>query len=495
MVGKLINVIKRSENRSLVNFRRLRLNDFDALLISHPSGKFLFDVASSESYRLESSDADVVEKFADSDQNAAILETSPFVSDLIERGKLFSSDANRKNHRTSERLRLQDVVVQIAYACNLKCTYCYADEGLYGGGESLMMTREMAEHVINFSFEHRGSSSLGFAILGGEPLMNRDCLTHLIEYAAKKGEDEGVEVEFSITTNGIGLNQEMIDFFERYRVGVRLSMDGTKDIHDTYRLDRKGGGTFDVVNDKYGKMLKESRVDFQVRASFFGEHGDRLVDQARTMVESLGYDSIKMDFIWGVDGTIGEVTDENLQLTLNGIDHLSQWFSGRVLDENYDWRNFNPYSKYMGRLVQKPVATNLYSEDAKGELVAGGSILENSGVECGAGVNVISISATGDIFTCHRTEGNDAFKMGNVTTGIDEAFLKYWGNKWRLADDEADCSKCWARFVCLGGCPAFGVYKHGDPMKNDRIRCQLRRQFIASSIVLTHELKERGLVS
>lgn len=195
-MGKLINVIKRSENSSLVNFRRLRLDDFDALLISHPSGKFLFDVASSESYRLEPSDAAVVEQFADSDQDRAILEASPFVAGLIKRGKLFSSDENRKNHRTSERLRLQDVVVQIAYACNLKCTYCYADEGLYGGGESLMMSREMAEQVINFSFEHRGSSSLGFAILGGEPLMNRDCLTHFIEYAAQKGRQRASKWSF-----------------------------------------------------------------------------------------------------------------------------------------------------------------------------------------------------------------------------------------------------------------------------------------------------------
>ncbi|NHV28054.1 radical SAM/SPASM domain-containing protein [Burkholderia sp. D-99] len=485
-----INVIRRSENTRLVTFRNIVYGESNASLIKHTGGYLLFDVTTSTAHALSSDDAAHVERYVDT-KDAADLLASPTISRLIESGALFAADAARKAHRKTDRMRLQDVVVQIAYGCNLKCTYCYADEGEYGGGKQVMMSTETAERVVDFAFEHRGSSSLGFAILGGEPLLNQRCLRHFVEYAAERGRRDGVEVEFSITTNGIGINEELLAFFDTYKIAVRLSMDGTKDINDRYRINNKGGGTYDAVNFKYGAALKESPVKFQVRASYFGEHGDRLLDQARTMVEELGYDDVKMDFIWGVDGTVGEVTQDNLDLTLNGIDHLSTWFNRKVLDENFDWRNFNPYSKYMGRLVQKPVATNIYLEEDKGDLVAGGSILENSGVECGAGINVISVSASGEIYTCHRTEGNPKFKMGDVFTGVDASFIEYWSDNWRLTHPDADCSRCWARFVCLGGCPAFGVYKKDNPMQNDRVRCQLRRQFIANSIILHTELEQR----
>jgi len=492
--NKLINivnrndVIRRSENRRLVTFRNVFYKDSNAALIRHPGGQLLFDVTTSIAYELTTEDAIHVDRYLETN-NAEDLRASPTIARLLDEGTLFQSDAARKAHRTSDRLRLQDVVVQIAYGCNLKCTYCYADEGEYGGGEQIMMSTQTAERVVDFAFENRGSSSLGFAILGGEPLLNRRCLEHLVRYAVERGAREKVEVEFSLTTNGIGINQSLLDFFDKYKIAVRLSLDGTKDINDRYRLNRRGGGTYDAVNS-YGRALKASPVKIQVRSSYFGEHGDRLEDQARTMVEELGYDNIKMDFIWGVDGTPGEVTAENLDLTLNGIDALSRWFEHQVLEKGFDWRNFNPYSKYMGRLVQKPIASNLYEEQARGDLVAGGSILENSGVECGAGINVVSVSAAGDIYTCHRTEGNPKFKMGDVFTGVDPSFIDYWSRNWRLTHPDADCSKCWARFVCLGGCPAFGIYKHGNPMLNDRIRCQLRRQFIASSIILHEKLKK-----
>jgi len=489
-VTKLINVIRRSENTRLVTFRNIRYGESNAALITHLGGRLLFDVTTSVAHSLSDDDAAHVERYSDTG-NAADLLASKRVAALIVEGALFSSDAARKVHRKSDRLRLQDVVVQIAYGCNLKCTYCYADEGEYGGGEQVMMSPETAERVVDFAFKNRGSSTLGFAILGGEPLMNQRCLRHFVEYATECGRRDGVEVEFSITTNGIGINDDLVAFFDKYKIAVRLSMDGTKDINDRYRLTSKGSGTYDAVNFKYGAALKASPVKFQVRASFFGEHGDRLLDQARTMVEELGYDDIKMDFIWGVDGTVGEVTQENLDPTLNGIDHLSQWFEQQVLDKNFDWRKFNPYSKYMGRLVQKPVATNIYMAENKGELVAGGSILENSGVECGAGINVVSVSASGEIYTCHRTEGNPKFKMGDIFEGVDASFIEYWSDNWRLTHPDADCSRCWARFVCLGGCPAFGVYKKDNPMQNDRVRCQLRRQFIANSIILHSKLEQR----
>lgn len=488
---KLINIIRRTPNTRLIRFQSLFYQDGQAVLITHSSGRLLFDVATSHSHKITDAEGALLERFADTNDPIA-LKDSHRISSLIAAGQLFGPDGWRKKHRRSNRLRLQDVVVQIAYDCNLKCTYCYADEGKYGSDRRLVMSTKTAERVVDFAFENRGTSTLGFSILGGEPLMNKSALCRLIEYGSDRGNRDGVGVEFSVTTNGIGLDDEILGFFHEYNVAVRLSMDGTKDINDHYRLNAKGYGTYDVVNNKFGTALKASPVKFQVRASYFGEHGDRLLDQAQTMLTELGYDSIKMDFIWGVDGTVGEVTLDNLDLTLNGIDHLSSWFADQVLNRGFDWRKFNPYSKYMGRLVQKPIASNLYDEETRGQLVAGGSILENSGIECGAGINVISISSTGEIYTCHRTEGNPMFRMGDIWIGVDHSFIQYWSDNWRLSHPDADCSKCWARFICLGGCPAFGVYKHNNPMKNDRIRCQLRKQFIASSIVLMDQLTDQS---
>ncbi len=485
-----VDVITKSPNRKLISYHQIYCQGNDAVILKYKNEYFFFDVTNSDSVMLSE----------DSYRRLVSVENRNFTPEqiieihelkhLMLRNDIFQSDSKRIKKRSSDKLRLQDVVVQIAYDCNLACTYCYADEGHYGGPAKTMMTAETAEKLIDFSFSNCGSSSIGFALLGGEPLLNKKVLKHFILYANEISKKTGIKAEYSITTNGIGLNKELRDFFQKYDVGIRLSLDGTKDIHDKYRLDRQGKGTYDKVNDKYAKKMKEDGIAFQVRSSFFGDYGDRLLDQAKTMIGDLGYDNIKMDFIWGNEATEGIVKEKNLDLTLNGIDHLSDWFNKIVLDEKFDWRKFNPYSKYMGRLFQKPVITNLFEEENAGNLIAGGSILENSGVECGAGINVISVSYNGDIYSCHRTEGMPKFKMGDIYSGVDENHIKWWSNNWRLTNEDSDCSKCWARFVCIGGCPAFGVYQHDDPLKNDRVRCKLRRQFIADSIILTHKIKQ-----
>lgn len=479
-------------NTSLVAIFRLERNAQHAVLIQAPQGNILFDTSTSKSTRLTDEDAALF-RDASAAKSSDVLLSSDFFAARIASGQLFGPDDHRKRFTKPDRLMLQDVVLQIAYDCNLKCTYCYADEGLYGGATRTRMSRETAKKAVDFAFANRASDTLGFAILGGEPLLNRDVMMYIINYATDLGQQQGVTAEFLITTNGIGLDERLLAELREKNVAVRLSVDGTKDINDGYRINRKGGGTFDLVNERYGRALKRSGVPHQARASFFGEHADRLKDQAQTLNEDLGYESIKLDFIWGDDSTPGIVKEADLPRALNGIDHLSQWFFSRVMSGAMQWQKFNPFSKYMGRLVQPVAAANVFTAAHQAQLVAGGSILENSGVECGAGVNVVSISADGKIYSCHRTEGNDDYLMGNLDVGVRADTFDYWASNWRLINEASDCSKCWARFTCMGGCPAFGVYSHNDPMLNDRVRCSLRRQFIANTVVLHHVMLESGM--
>jgi uncharacterized protein len=477
---------------SLVAIHRLEYAGQHAVLIDSPQGSFLFDTSTSRSYRPEPADCTLFREAA-AEKRAERLLASDYYAPMIASGQLFGNDSGRKRFVKVEKLLLQDVVLQIAYDCNLKCTYCYADEGSYGGKPRAMMSESVAKKCVDFAFEHRAGDTLGFAILGGEPLLNRDVMMFIIDYANSRAVAEGAIAEFLVTTNGIGLDERLLAELEGKNVAIRLSLDGTRDINDHYRLTKKKTGTFDMVNGRYGRALKKSGVPHQVRSSFFGEYSDRLQDQAQTLNEDLGYDSIKLDFIWGDDTTPGIVTAETLPNALNGIDHLSQWFFRRVLSGEMRWQNFNPYSKYMGRLVQPLAAANVYTPEHTGELIAGGSILENSGVECGAGINVVSISAEGKIYSCHRTEGNEDYLMGDIDTGINPESFAYWSSNWRLTNPQSDCSRCWARFTCMGGCPAFGVYTHKNPMLNDRVRCSLRRQFIANTVVLHHVMEESGI--
>ncbi|HVV69154.1 MAG TPA: radical SAM protein [Patescibacteria group bacterium] len=477
-----------------VNISRLFFNNRHAALFEIEQQKpVLFDVVTSSTYELTLDEAEKIKQMNNLEETLKQSFVEKHLSRLngfISQGLLFGPDYRRQRPKYEKRLMLQDVVVQIAYTCNFACTYCYADEGEYGGGKAYTMTEQVARDLVDFSFKNRATNSLGFCLLGGEPLLNMKAVKALVSYAREKGQQEGVIVEFLLTTNGTPVSPNTMQYFKDNDVAIRLSVDGTREIHDHYRPTKKGKPTFDMVNNTFGKSMKDSGVDYSVRATLFGPYGESIQEQVRTLFEDYNYENVKVDFIWGVEGTPGLITEQNIDSVYKGIDTLGSWFKDKVMNKELNWYDLEPFSKYIGRIRKVPKVSPLFNTDDIKSNYVGGSILENNGVECGAGINVISISANGDIYSCHRTEGKKEFKMGSIYEGVSMQHLDYWGTHWRLEDENADCSKCWARYICIGGCPAFGFDKHKDPMKCDRVKCNVRRQFIANSVILNHEMKK-----
>lgn len=479
-----------------IKFNKLYKGDQHSLLLQVGGENYIFDVASSNIFELDSDEADSLNELVGVPEAKIVEELSKNstgkAGSLFKSGQLMGPDNRRTNPHLERRLRLYEVVVQMAYSCNMACTYCYADKGEYGGGKAYLMKDQVARDIVDFAFANRGSDKIGFGLLGGEPLLNFSVIKTLVTYAEEKGAKEGVVPEFSVTTNGLPLTEQVVEFLQEHKIAVRLSLDGIKQIHDKYRPDKAGRPTFDRINEVNGKRLKESSVDYMVRASIFGPEGDQIMEQVRTLFEDYSYKRVKVDFLWGADGTPGLITEENLDSVYKGIDALGAWFHEKIMKNELTWKQLMPFSKYIGRLRAKPKVAPVYisKTDESAGTAFGASVLENNGVECGAGVNVISISANGDIYSCHRTEGNSDFKMGTIYEGVKPDALEYWHSNWRL--EKSDCRNCWARYVCIGGCPAFGVYKHKDPMKVDHVKCQVRRRFIAWSIWISHQIEKRG---
>mgnify|MGYP003365000579 CR=1 FL=1 len=382
----------------------------------------------------------------------------------------------------SNRLQIVDAVIQLSYNCNLACTYCYAEQGSYGSNKNLM-DEATAKKAVDFVIANRYGDKVGFCLLGGEPLINKPVMESLIDYALEKGEQQGVEVEFLLTTNGIGLTQNLLNWLKKRNVSIRLSIDGTKEIHDHFRKNHSGEGTYDLVAKKYGERLKSSGIKYQVRCTYFGSFANDMVAQVENLAEKEGYTNVKIDFIWGDKTLPGAINANNLPEIIKNIDILSHWLRNKIAAGVIGLNSVHPFSKWINRIERQRNIANILPQGLRLSNFHG-SGLEENGVECGAAVNVISISTKGEIYSCHRMEGKPEHQIGNIFQGVNLLKTQYWHDNWRLTHAASDCSRCWARYICAGGCPAFGIDEYQDPMRNDRDKCAIRRQFIANSLLI-----------
>ncbi len=390
---------------------------------------------------------------------ADIEECYEQVASLVESGKLYAPDtfegmAGHLKEKTSGVIKA--LCLHVAHTCNLNCSYCFASQGKYHGDRAVM-SFEVGKQALDFLVANSGTRrNLEVDFFGGEPLMNFDVVKQLVAYARSIEKEKGKNFRFTLTTNGMLVDDDVIDFANRECHNVVLSLDGRKEIHDRYRVDYAGRGSWEQIVPKFQKFVKErGGRGYYMRGTFTHANPDFLKD-IQTMLD-LGFTELSMEPVVCAPGDPSELTQEDLPIVLDQYEKLAEL----MLERDREGRPFTFYH-YMIDLTGGPC---IYKR------ISG----------CGSGTEYMAVTPWGDLYPCHQFVGEEAFKLGDIWNGVT--------NKKTQCDFAScnvyarpDCRDCWAKLYCSGGCAAnayhstgsvTGVYKYGCELFRKRMECAI----------------------
>ncbi len=379
------------------------------------------------------------------------------IKELYEDRILFSEDDYEKFAKYSVASPVKAMCLNIAHDCQLRCKYCFASTGDFGKGRKLM-TFETGKHAIDFLLEKSGDrENLELDFFGGEPLMNFNVVKQIVEYARSREAEYGKKFRFTITTNGLLLDDEKIDFINREMSNVVLSIDGRKEVNDNMRVLANGKGCYDVILPKYKKLVAQrGDKEYYVRATFTNQNLDFSEDVFALYNE--GFDQISVEPVVG-DSDEYALTEKELPAVFKEYEVLAN----KILENEKKGGKFN-FFHFMLDLDQGPCAI----KRLRG---------------CGCGNDYVAITPDGDIFPCHQFVGIDEYKMGNIDEGTFDLDMKA---DFACAHvySKPDCKQCWAKFYCSGGCNANNYQYMGDIRTAHKISCQLEKKRLECAIMM-----------
>ncbi|MBR2019288.1 MAG: thioether cross-link-forming SCIFF peptide maturase [Clostridia bacterium] len=391
--------------------------------------------------------------------DADLAECYAQVEELKESGKLFTPDtfrpmAGELKQKTSGVVKA--LCLHVAHTCNLNCSYCFASQGKYHGDRAVM-SFEVGKRALDFLIENSGSRrNLEVDFFGGEPLMNFDVVKQLVAYAREVEQEKGKNFRFTLTTNGLGINDDVIDFANREMSNVVLSLDGRKEIHDRYRVDYAGNGSWDRIVPKFQKLVEaRGGKNYYMRGTFTHANPDFLKDIQQML--DLGFTELSMEPVVCAAGDPSELTEEDLPIVLEQYEKLAELMIER-------------------RHAGKPFTFYHYMID-----LSGGPCIYKRISGCGSGTEYMAVTPWGDLYPCHQFVGEEKFKLGNIWDGVSNTAVQ---------DDfcacnvyaRPDCADCWAKLYCSGGCAANayhstgsvrGVYEYGCKLFRKRMECAI----------------------
>ena len=388
-----------------------------------------------------------------------IIECYDQITELKEQKKLFVSDtfepmAGELKRKTSGVIKA--LCLHIAHTCNLNCEYCFASQGKYHG-ERAVMTFEVGKRALDFLVENSGSRrNLEVDFFGGEPLMNFEVVKQLVEYARSIEKEKNKNFRFTLTTNGLLIDDDVIDFANREMNNVVLSLDGRKEIHDRFRVDFAGNGSWDRIVPKFQKLVAaRGGKNYYMRGTFTHANPDFLTD-VKTMLD-LGFNELSMEPVVCASGDPSELTDADLPIVLDQYEKLAEL----MLERDREGKPFTFYH-YMIDL-------------------SGGPCIYKRISGCGSGTEYMAVTPWGDLYPCHQFVGEEKFKLGDIWTGVtNKEIQNEFGDCNVYARSE--CKDCWAKLYCSGGCAANayhstgsvrGVYEYGCKLFRKRMECAI----------------------
>ena len=370
------------------------------------------------------------------------------IDGLKEQGLLFKQEVHSYPVKSSE---VKALCIHICHDCNLRCRYCFADEGAYHS-EREFMSEQTAKKAIDFLIENSGNRKvLEVDFFGGEPLMCLQTIKNVVYYAKEKAAAVGKKFLFTTTTNALLLNDEAIEFFNAEMENVVLSLDGRKEVHDAIRKTVNGKGSYDSVIGNIRKFVK-SRGDkhYYVRGTFTAKNLDFSKDVL--FLADNGFDSISMEpVVTDIDDLA--IKEEHLPAILQEYENLCDEYLKRYeRGEGFNFFHFNVD-------------------------LEGGPCLSKRVSACGAGNEYFSVAPNGDLYPCHQFVGDGKFKMGNVYEGrLDDGIRNTFATNCLFTRNK--CGDCFAKFICSGGCSANNYHFCGDINEPYGVTCAMMKKRI-----------------
>ena len=381
------------------------------------------------------------------------------IKSLKDNGKLWAPDtfepmAGKLKEKTSGVIKA--LCLHIAHTCNLNCSYCFASQGKYHGDRAVM-SFEVGKRALDFLIENSGSRrNLEVDFFGGEPLMNFDVVKQLVAYARSVEKEKGKNFRFTLTTNGLLIDDDVIDFANREMSNVVLSLDGRQEIHDRFRVDYAGKGSWERIVPKFQKLVEaRGGKNYYMRGTFTHANPDFLKDIQQML--DLGFTELSMEPVVCAEGDPSELTMEDLPIVLEQYEKLAELMLER--DK-----------------AGKPLTFYHYMID-----LTGGPCIYKRISGCGSGTEYMAVTPWGDLYPCHQFVGEEAFKLGDIWNGVTNTEKQ---DEFACCNVYArpECRDCWAKLYCSGGCAAnayhstgtvTGVYKYGCELFRKRMECAI----------------------
>ena len=448
----------------------------------------VLDVCSGSVHLVDEVAYDIIEMFENSDKDTIIAamrekygsredisnddidECYTQVVELKNSGKLFAPDtfepmAGKLKAKTSGVIKA--LCMHIAHTCNLNCSYCFASQGKYHG-ERAVMSFEVGKCALDFLVENSGSrKNLEVDFFGGEPLMNFDVVKQLVAYARSIEKEKGKNFRFTLTTNGLLIDDDVIEFANKECCNVVLSLDGRKEIHDRFRVDYAGKGSWDRIVPKFQKLVEaRGGQGYYMRGTFTHANPDFLKDIQQML--DLGFNELSMEPVVCASGDPSELTEADKAIVMEQYEKLAELMIKR-------------------RREGKPFTFYHYMID-----LTGGPCIYKRISGCGSGTEYMAVTPWGDLYPCHQFVGDEKFLLGNIWDGVKNTAIQ---DEFAACNVYArsECRDCWARLYCSGGCAANayhatgsvkGIYKYGCDLFRKRMECAI---MVAASKILDEE--------
>ncbi len=383
------------------------------------------------------------------------------IEELKSTKQLFAEDiyADKADVLKGKSNVIKALCLHVAHTCNLNCSYCFASQGKYQG-EKAIMSFEVGKRAIDFLIENSGTrTNLEVDFFGGEPLMNWDVVKQIVAYARSIEKEKGKNFRFTLTTNGMLLDDEVTEFCNKEMSNVVLSLDGRREVHDRLRKDYQGKGSYDVIVPKFQEFVKKrGDKSYYIRGTYTHNNVDFTNDILH--MADLGFSELSMEPVVCAPEDPYALTKEDLPELFRQYEILAN----EMIKRDREGRGFTFYH---------------YTIDLKN-----GPCIYKRVSGCGSGTEYLAVTPWGDLYPCHQFVGDEDYLMGNVSDGVTNTEMR---EKFRKCNvySRPECKDCWAKLYCSGGCAAnayhatgdiSGVYEYGCELFKKRMECAIMIQ-------------------
>lgn len=430
----------------------------------HSVDKLVYDLLDEDG--LKSKD-ELTNKFSNKYTPCEVSEAYDEIKQLVDEEVLYSKDLYEgiAENLTKQPSYIKALCLNIAHDCNLKCKYCFADEGEYKG-HRMLMKPEVGKKAIDFVIKHSGPrKNIEVDLFGGEPLLVFDTIKEVVEYAKVQQKIYNKSIRFTMTTNATLLNDEIMNYADKNMGNIVLSIDGRKEVNDKVRVRADGSGCYDAILPKIKKMveMRDKSKQYYVRGTFTRNNTDFFEDVMH--MANLGFKEISIEPVVLPETDPLSLRKEDLPVIFEQYDKLYEEMLKRHKEGNeFKFYHFN---------------INLQGGPCVYKRISG----------CGAGHEYVAVTPEGDVYPCHQFVGNLKFKLGTV---FEDKLNEELMDEFKNANiyNKPKCKECWARFYCSGGCQANNYNFNGDMHIPYELGCEMQKKRIQCAIALKAKIME-----